>query len=175
MYKTMLTTQERELSIENTRSIIHRTTYQTRKWKQRSMERLIASEGFIFCTTGRFITNQIRICTAQSSRANSLVCIHHNFMIRSFLHRIQIMIIQPLTVVVFTTWDDIANISTLHRIVTVIFHKLISFIHMTFIVTHRCRSLMMHHQLHSFTSSILIQHFHIKIRIRSNEVEHIVF
>ena len=81
------------------------------------------------------------------------------------------MIIHPLPVMMLTTRNDITNISTFHGIIAMICHKLISFIQMTFIVTNESRCFMMHHQSYSFTPGIIIQHFYIKIRIRSNKVK----
>ena len=75
-----------------------------------------------------------------------------------------------MTVMTLTTLNFITNISTFLGIISMICHKLISFIQMTFIVTDGSRRFMMHHQSYSFIPGIIIQHFYIKIRIRSNKV-----
>ena len=85
------------------------------------------------------------------------------------------MVVHPLSVMMFATRNDIADISTLHSIVAVIYHKLICRIQMTFIVTNRSGCLVMHHQLYSFWLRICIQHFQIEIRIRCNEIKYIIF
>ena len=171
----MFTTQERQLSVKNTWSIIHWTTNQACKRKQCSMEWFIPTKSFIFCSTGRLVTDQVWIRTAQSGWTNGFVSIHHDFMIGCFLHCIEIMIIQPLPVMMLTAWDYIAYISALHSVVAVIFHKLVSFVHIAFIVTDRCRGFMVHHQLYPFILGIFIQHFHIKVGIWSDEIKHIIF
>ena len=74
----------------------------------------------------------------------------------------------------FSTRNNVTYISTLHSIIPVIYHKLICFIKMTFVVTYRSRGLVMHHQLYPFFLCIRIEHFHIKIRIRSDEIKDII-
>lgn len=101
--------------------------------------------------------------------------IYTNLIVGGFLHGIEIVIIHPLTIMMFSPRNDITYITTLHRIISVINHELIGFIHMTFVVAYRSRCFMMHHQFHTFTLSILIQHFHVKVRICSNKVEYIIF
>ena len=84
------------------------------------------------------------------------------------------MIIHPLSVMMFSTRNNVTYIPTLQGIIPVIYHKLICFIKMTFVVTYRSRSLVMHHQLHPFFLSIRIKHLHVKIRIRSDEIKDII-
>ena len=84
------------------------------------------------------------------------------------------MIIHPLSVVVLTARNDVSYITALHRIITVVYHKLVSLVHMTFVVAYRSRSFMVHHQTYSLASCILLQFFHVKVRVRSDKIEHII-
>ena len=175
MYKTMLSRQERELRIEDTRSVVHRAANLSGKRKQCGMERFAAAKCFVFGTTGRFITDKIRISTAQSGRPNGFMGIYTNLIIGGFGHCIEIVIVHPLSVMMFTTWDDITHITTLHCIISIVHHELISLVHMAFVITYGSRSFVVHHQLHTFAGSIGIQHLHIKIGIRSHKIEYIIF
>ena len=166
---------EIKFCIEDTRSIIHRATNQTIKWKQGSVERFTATKSLIFRTTGRLVTNQVRISTAKSGRTHSFMGIYANLILGSFSHGVQIMVVHPLTVVMLSTRNHIAYITTLHCIVTVVYHKLVGFIHMTFIIAYGCRSFMMHHQFHTLTFSVSVQHLYIKVRIWSYKIKYIIF
>ena len=100
--------------------------------------------------------------------------IYHNFIISSFLHSIQIVVYHPLSIVMFTTRNDITHITALHRMISIVYHKLISLIHVTLIVTDRSRSFMMHNHLHTFAGCIAMHFFHVKVRIGSYKIKHIV-
>ena len=101
--------------------------------------------------------------------------IYTNLIIGGFGHCIEIVIVHPLSVMMFTTWDDITHITTLHCIISIVHHELISLVHMAFVITYGSRSFVVHHQLHTFAGSIGIQHLHIKIGIRSHKIEYIIF
>ena len=139
------------------------------------MERFTATESLIFRTTSRLVTNQVRISTAKSCRTYSFVSIYTDLIISSFSHSIEIVVVHPLTIMMFTARNHIAYIATLYCIVTVVYHKLVSFINMTFIIAYGSRSFMMHHQFHTFALSIFVQHLYIKVRIRSYKIKHIIF
>ena len=166
---------EFQFCIENTRSIIHRTTNQTVERKQSCVERFATAECFIFRSTSRLVTNQVRISATKSRRAYCFMSIDANLIIGSFGHSIKVVVIHPLTVMMFATGNHIAYITTLHSIVAVVYHKLVSFIHVAFVVAHGSGSFMVHHQFHAFALGIVIQHLHIKVRIRSHKVEYIIF
>ena len=134
----------------------------------------ITAERFVFSTASRFITDKVRICTAQACRTYCLVSINHNLVIGCLFNGIKIVIIHPLSVVVLTARNDIAYITALHSIVTVVYHELVSLVHMTFVVAYRSRSFMVHHQTYTFASCILLQFFHVKVWVRSHKVEYIV-
>ena len=136
---------------------------------------VVTAKRLIFSTACRFVTDQVGIGAADSGRTYSFVGVYHDFVVRSFLHCIQIMIVHPLSVVMFSTRNDITYITTLDSIVSVIYHKLISSIQMTFIVARGSRSFVMHHQLHSFCLRISIEHFQIEVGIRSNKIKNIIF
>lgn len=118
-------------------SIIHRPALKSGKRKQSHMERLRSTESLILCTTCRLIAYKVRICTAQSCRTYSFMCIDHYMVFCSFLHCIKIMVDHPLPIMMFTTWDYITYISALHRIVSVFRHQTVSCVQMTLIIPDR--------------------------------------
>ena len=123
----------------------HRTSNQSGKRKYGSMINIISTKRFIFCSASRLVAYQVRISTANTGRTYCFMCIYHDFIIGCFLYRIEIMVVHPLSVMVFSTRDDVAHITTLYRVITIIGHKLVSFVHVSFVVTYRSRSFMMHH------------------------------
>ena len=69
----------------------------------------------------------------------------------------------------FAARNDIAYITALYRIVTVVYHKLVSLVHMAFVVADRCGSFVVHHHLDTFSRCVTMYFFYIEIRIRSDE------
>lgn len=133
------------MCFKDARSVIHRTSNQSGKRKYGSMINIISTKRFIFCSASRLVAYQVRISTANTGRTYCFMCIYHDFIIGCFLYRIEIMVVHPLSVMVFSTRDDVAHITTLYRVITIIGHKLVSFVHVSFVVTYRSRSFMMHH------------------------------
>ena len=101
------------------------------------MKRLTATKSFIFGATCRLIADKIGISTAQTCGTHCFVGIDHYFIINGLFYSIQIMVHHPLAVVVFSPWNDIAHVTALYSIITVIGHKLVSFVQVTFIITYR--------------------------------------
>ena len=125
------------IHFENTRGIIHRAALQTSKRKHSGMKRFVTGKSLVFRTSGRLITNQVWIRAAKSRRTYCLMGINHDTMLRSFSHSIQIMIIKPLSVMMFSTGNYIPHITTLDRVISIFIHQLISRFHMPFVVTYR--------------------------------------
>ncbi len=102
------------ITFKNTRSVVDRTSLQAGERKDGGVKCLIAGKRLIFGATSRLITNQVGIGATQSRGANCLVSIHHDMMLGGFGHTIQIVVVHPLPVVMFSTWQNIAHISALH-------------------------------------------------------------
>ena len=83
------------------------------------------------------ITYVIRVCTAKSSRANSLMSVDHNMVISRLFHCIEVVIDEILSVMVLTSWHDIADIARFYGVVAVLVHQLIGCIQMAFVVAYR--------------------------------------
>ena len=75
----------------------------------------------------------------------------------------------------FSAWNDITHITAFNRVISIVYHELVSFIQVTFVVANRCRSLMVHHHFNSFACSITMDFLYVEIRICSQEVKYIVF
>ena len=129
----------------------------------------------VFCPSSRFITNQIRIGSAYSCRAHRFVCVDHNFVFGCFFYSVLIVVIGPLAVMIRAQRKDIANVSAFYSIITIVFHELVRFVHMTLIITNRSRSFVMHDHFYSFGLRIVTNSFDIKIWIRSYEIKNIIF
>ena len=52
-------------------------------------------------------------CRETCKRFGGFVSIDHNLVVCSFLYSMEIMVVHPLAVVMFATWNDIAHITTL--------------------------------------------------------------
>src|SRR5699024_2660365 len=85
------------------------------------------------------------------------------------------MVIHPLSIVVLTTWNNVAYIATFYRIISVVCHELVCLVHVAFIVTYRSRSFMMHHQFYTFACSVTLKFFNIKVGIGSYKIKNIIF
>ena len=76
---------------------------------------------------------------------------------------------------VITSWDNVSHIATLYSIITIFLHEIEGCIEMSFVVTYARRCFMMHHEFNPFAVCIVIQSLDIKVRIRRNKIENIVF
>ena len=74
--------------------------------------------------------------------------IYHDLMLGSLCDSIEIMIVEPLSVMMFATRNHIADITALHRIIAILIHKVVCRLHVSLIVTHGSGSLMVHHKPH---------------------------
>ena len=99
------------------------------------MESLISRKRLILCTTSRLVTNEIRIGTAKTCRANSLVCIYHDVVFGRLGNAIEVVIIEPLSVVMLATWNNVAHITTLYRIVSIFVHQVVCCLKMALVIT----------------------------------------
>src|SRR5574344_762460 len=124
-----------ELCLKNTWSIVHRSALQTCERQYGSMVGMTASEGFVFSAAGTLVAYHIRIGTTQPCRTYSLVGVDHYMIVGSFLDTIEVMVIHPLPVMMFTTGNYVADITTLDCIITVVNHKLICFVQMALVIS----------------------------------------
>ncbi|MNL48904.1 hypothetical protein D3C87_1717910 [compost metagenome] len=85
------------------------------------------------------------------------------------------MIDKPLIIMIFTARKDWPHIAALYSIITIVFHKTISFVHVTFIIACRAGSFVMHDYFNPFRFGILLNSFYIKIRIRGYKIKNIIF
>ena len=134
----------------------------------------VATKALILCATCALVTNQVRIGAAYTCRASSLMRINHYFIVGGLGYAIQVVIIHPLAIVMFTAWNDVAHIATLNCGVTIVNHKLVSLVKMALIVTGRTRCFVVHNHFHTLRGSIFMNCLDIKIRVRRDKVKHIV-
>ena len=134
-----------------------------------------ASECLILSASRRFIADQIRIGAAQSGRPYGFVGIDHYVMPGGFGNGIEIVVYEPLAVVMFPEGKDVSDIAALYRIITISVHELVCLFHMPFIVPCGGRGLMVHEKFHPFGMGIVVEGLDVEIRIWRNEIEDIVF
>ena len=139
------------------------------------MVRIISSHRLKLSATGRLLCKPIRECTAQSCRTNRLMAVYHNLISSSTFYHMDIVIVHPLRGMIFTTRDNISYITSLHRIISIIYHILESLFQLAFIISGISGCFMMHYNPYPFTGSIMVQFLHIKIRIRFGKKELTVF
>ena len=96
--------------------------------------------------------------------------IDHDMVLSSLGHTIEIVVVEPLTIVVLATWDDITYITTFHGIVAILIHQAVSSFEMTLIVADRSRSLVVHHQTYALGVSIVVEILDVEIWIRGLEM-----
>ena len=102
---------------------------------------------------------------------DGLVGIDGDLVLSSFLDSVEVVVDHTLTVVVLTTWDDVAHVAALDGRVAIVDHELVRLIHMTLVVPDRARGLVVHDDLHSLALSVVTELSYIKVGIRSDEVE----
>ena len=98
------------------------------------MHCLTSAESLILSATRSLIAYKVRICTAESCRAYSLVSIDHDVMLCSLLDGVEIMIVHPLSVMMLALRQYVSHISALHCIISVLVHKIICSLHVALII-----------------------------------------
>ena len=167
--------KEIHLDIEDTRRIIHRTTNQAVERQKRRVERFVTAKSLIFRTTSGFVTKHVWISTTKTGRTYSLMAVDTDLIFRRFLDGVKIVVVHPLAVVVLASWNDVSYVTTLYGVVAIVYHELVSLIQVTLIVTDRRGGLVVHHQTDAFAVRVIIEHFHVEIRIGRYEIKYIIF
>ena len=108
-----------------------------------------ALKGLILGTACTLVTDEVGPRAAQSSGTYGLMGIDHDVIVGCPLDGMLVMVDFELTVVMFTTRDDIAYIAGLDSIIAVILHELVSTIHVLLVIHHRRRCLVMHHDFNT--------------------------
>ena len=101
------------------------------------MHGLCSAECLIFRAAGRFVADKVRIRPAQTGGPDCLVSVDHNVMLCRFCNSIEIMVYHPLSVMVFATRKNIADIAGFNSIISILVHQLVCLFHMTLIVPYR--------------------------------------
>ena len=102
---------------------------------------------------------------------DGLVGIDGDLVLSSFLDSVEVVVDHTLTVVVLTTWDDVAHVAALDGGVAIVDHELVGLIHMALVVPDRARGLVVHNDLHALALSVVTELSDIEVGIRSDEVE----
>ena len=65
------------------------------------------------------------------------MCIHHNLVVSCLLDATEIVVVEWLTVVMLTVWNDVAYISALDSVVAIVNHELVCLVEVTVVVGSR--------------------------------------
>ena len=163
-----------EVLLEYARSEVHRASVETGELENGGVARLCAAEGLVFGAAGGLIAYEVRIGPAETGRAYRLVGIDHNVMFGCLGHGIEIVVHEPLAVMVLAVRQYVADIAALDGIVAVLIHKVVGGLHVTLVVSHRRGAFVVHHQPDALGMGIFIEGSDVEVRIRGHEVEDIV-
>ena len=126
-----------EVHFEDTRGEIHRTAVETGERKDGHMHRLSSAKCLILSSPRAFVADEVRVGAAETGRTDSLMGIDHDMVLRSLLHGIEIVVVQPLSVVMLAKRQDITHVTALHSIVAVFLHKVVGGIHVSLVIAYR--------------------------------------
>ena len=101
------------------------------------------------------------------------MAIHHDVMLGCCLDDTLIVIVHQLAVVILATWDDVAYITGLHCIITILVHQVEGILQVALVVEGRSGSLVVHHQLDTLGVCVVVEHLDVEVWIWSHEVEDI--
>ena len=163
------------IHLKNTRSIVHRTALQTCERKHCRMEWLVSGKRLVFRATGTFVADKVRVSAAETCRTYRLVSIHHDVVLCRLCHSIEIVVVEPLAVMMLASRNHVTDITAFYGVITIFIHKIICGFHVAFIITDRTGCFVVHHESDTFGMGIFIEHLDVEIRIGCNEIEHIVF
>ena len=164
-----------DVHFKHARGIVHRSANKSGEGQHAHVIGLATAKGLVFTSACWLVAYEVRIGTTQTRRAHCLVSIHHNAVVSSFFNSIKVVIVHPLTVMVFASRNDIPYITAFYGGVFVLVHQLIGFIHKTLVVADRRGSFVVHNHLNSFAFGVLVNSFDIKIGVRCLEVEYQIF
>ena len=136
---------------------------------------IIATHCFELSTTGRFLSQPVRVSTTQTGGAYCLVAINHYFIISSATGYMDVMVVHPLGRVVFITGDDITYVTGFHSMITIVYHELEGLIQLAFVVGSIGGCFVMHHHLHAFFFGVTLQLFNVEVGIGFVEEELTIF
>ncbi len=100
--------------------------------------------------------------------------IDHDMVFGSLGDAIEIVVVDRLAIVMLTTWDDVADISTLDGVIAILVHQVVCSPEMSLVVLCRSRRLMMHHQFDTLGMGIVIEGFDIEVWVWRDKVKDIV-
>ena len=164
----------RHVHAEDTRSVVHRAALQTRERQNCHVVWHDACRLLIFCSAGALVAHKVWVCAAKSGWASRLVRVDHYFVFGGLFHAVEIMVVCPLSVVIFSTRHHIAHISALYGVVSIFVHQRVCCVEVALIVAQRARSFVVHHQFDAFAVSILVEHCDVEVGVWSDKVKHII-
>ena len=123
---------------------------------------------------GRLLREKVGVRAAQSGHVDRLVSIDHDLPLGSLLHHIEVVIDQPLTVVVLPVRDDVADVAGLDTRVVVLLHQVKGSIQVTLIVADRAGGLVVHQHLDPLLLGVAVDLLDVKVGVGGDEVKDVV-
>ena len=134
VYEVRVVAPRFELRFEYAGRVVHRSALQSCKGQNEGVVGAAASECLVFRAARTFVSDEVGIGAAKSGGSHSLVGIHHDVVLGGLFHHILVMVHHGLREVVVATWDDVAHIARLHRVVAVSVHQIECIVEMSLIV-----------------------------------------
>ena len=112
-----------ELGFKNAGCVVHRSTLQTGERQDDGVVGTATAESLILCTAGRLVAHEVGVGTAKTRRTHGLMSVHHDVVLGSLFEDIHIVVVHRLRVMVVASWDNVAHITCLHCVVTILVHE----------------------------------------------------
>ena len=133
----------------------------------------VSAECLILRTACTLVAYEVRPCAADARRTCCLVSIYHDVVLGGSLNDTLIVIVHELAVVIFASRNDVADVSGLNGIITILVHQAESILQVALVIECCRRCLVVHHQLNALRMGIVVEHLYVEVGIRRHEVEDI--
>ena len=135
---------------------------------------LRAAERLVLRAACRLVADQVGVGAAEARRAHRLVGVDHDLVVGGPADGIEVVVVHPLPVMVLAAGQDVAHVPALDRVVPVFVHQAVGRFHVAFVVAHRSRRFMVHHQPDAFPVRIFVQCGDVEIGVGGHEIEDVI-
>ena len=163
-----------EIHHEDARGVVHRSADAAGEGEDGGVVDGVAAERLVLCAARTLVGDEVGVGSAQTGGACGLVGVDHDVVVGGLLHGIEVVVVQPLAVVVLSAGDDVAHIAALDGVVAVVDHEAVGGIEMSLIVAHRRGGFVVHDELHAARLGIFVEFLDVEVGIGGDEVEDIV-
>ena len=159
---------------KDARGIVHRSADAAGEGEDGGVVDGVAAECLVLCAARTLVADEVGVGSAQTGGACGLVGVDHDVVVGGLLHGIEVVVVQPLAVVVLSAGDDVAHIAALDGVVAVVDHEAVGGIEMSLIVAHRRGGFVVHDELHAARLGIFVEFLDVEVGIGADKVENII-